>query len=335
MWIPIQNPWSIGVAGAGIVSVATVFFIVFFVAGPLRRRRNAAKHLGLINAANDEVIRTLKPYIAQQGFPDKEIIDAIVISTARKYKVSCREMYSVRIICEELGREIIENVYLTSARKQECATSLKNYLADLDAAKERMSTKSADMEERSMFEDYEPREVGRHFWARELCDWIEAGILTFVCVVLVFTFVARLAGVDGASMLPTLEHNDRLVITRLGGDPAQGDIVVVNNPDRQSEPLVKRVIATQGQMIDIDFTIGAVFVDGYELYEPYISEATTVNYDMHFPQIVPEGHIFIMGDNRNNSLDSRDLRVGMVDNRDVLGRAIYRVFPAQRVGIPR
>lgn len=183
-------------------------------------------------------------------------------------------------------------------------------------------------------EDYEPKEVGGRAVARELCDWAEAAILTFICVVLAFTFVARLAGVSGDSMLPTLEDNDRLIITRLGGDFAQGDIVVVTNPDRLREPLVKRVIATEGQTIDIDFAAGAVFVDNYELYEPYISEATAQRNDMLFPQVVPEGHIFIMGDNRNNSLDSRDMRIGMVDNRDVLGRAIYRVFPHRRVGRP-
>jgi len=186
-----------------------------------------------------------------------------------------------------------------------------------------------------MYEDYEHKEVGRRAVAREFCDWVESAIATVIFVVMVFAFVARLSGVEGNSMLPTLEHQDRLIITRLGGEFQQGEIVVVIMPDRTSEPLVKRVIATQGQTIDIDFSIGAVFVDGYELYEPYIYEATRVQVDVNFPQTVPEGHVFILGDNRNNSLDSRNASIGMVDSRYVLGRAIYRIFPYSRMGVPR
>ena len=185
-----------------------------------------------------------------------------------------------------------------------------------------------------MFEDYEPKEVGRRAVAREICDWVEAAMLAVICVVLVFTFVVRLAGVHGVSMMPTLQHNDRLAITRLGGDFAQGDIIVLIRPEPQylDEPLVKRVIATEGQTIDIDFVAGRVFVDGREIYEPYILQPTLVSYDMRFPQTVPQGHVFTMGDNRNNSLDSRDMRVGMVDTRRVLGRAVYRVFPHRSIG---
>ena len=180
-----------------------------------------------------------------------------------------------------------------------------------------------------MYEDYEPKIV-----IKELCDWVESAMVAVACVILVFTFVVRLAGVDGVSMLPTLEDNDRLAITRLGGELRQGDIVVVTIPNRIGEPIVKRVIAAAGQTIDIDFESGIVFVDGIEIYEPYIAEPTNLNYNMYFPQTVPYGHVFIMGDNRNNSWDSRDTRIGMVDNRYVLGRAIYRVFPYQRIGVP-
>ena len=185
-----------------------------------------------------------------------------------------------------------------------------------------------------MFEDYEPKEVGRRAVAREICDWVEAAMLAVICVVLVFTFVVRLAGVHGPSMMPTLHHNDRLVITRLGGDFAQGDIVVLIRPELRylDQPLVKRVIATEGQTIDIDFVAGRVFVDGREIYEPYIFQPTLTSWDVRFPQTVPQGHVFTMGDNRNNSLDSRDSRVGMVDTRRILGRAVYRVFPHRSIG---
>jgi len=183
-----------------------------------------------------------------------------------------------------------------------------------------------------MYEDYEPKTTVYSLIAREACDLIEAAMMAVVGVILVFTFVVRLAGVDGVSMLPTLADQDRLAITRMGGEPRQGDIVVVIMPNRVGEPLVKRVIAAGGQTIDIDFEAGIVLVDGTELHEPYISESTALSYDVYFPQTVPDGHVFIMGDNRNNSWDSRDSRIGMVDNRYILGRAIYRVFPYNRMG---
>ena len=186
-----------------------------------------------------------------------------------------------------------------------------------------------------MFEDYEPKEATGRAMAREICDWVEALLMAAICVVLLFAFVGRLSDVEGVSMRPTLERNDRLMITRMGRQPRQGDIVVVTlPPERHREPLVKRVIATEGQTIDIDFIAGIVLIDGQEQYEPYIAEATMMGYDMRFPQTVPEGHIFMMGDNRNNSLDSRNTQIGMVDNRHVLGRAVYRVFPYGRAGIP-
>lgn len=185
-----------------------------------------------------------------------------------------------------------------------------------------------------MHEDFQPRESFLRWFGREACDWIETAMMAMVCVVLLFTFVARLAGVDGSSMMPTLENQDRLIVTRIGGGFRQGDIVVITLPSHHSELLVKRVIATGGQTLYIDFTSGIVYVDGQPLYEPYVDDLTLTNYDMSFPQTVPEGHVFVMGDNRNNSWDSRDSRIGMIDERHLLGRAVYRVFPYHRMGIP-
>ena len=185
-----------------------------------------------------------------------------------------------------------------------------------------------------MFDDFQPKETTGRFLAREICDWVEAAMMAVVCVVLLFTFVARISDVDGISMLPTLEDSDRLVITRMGLGPNHGDIVVVTLPGRESEPLVKRVIATQGQTIDINFETGQVFLDGGELYEPYVADLTLLRYNMTFPQTVPEGHVFILGDNRNNSWDSRDSYIGMVDDRHILGRAFFRIFPYRRMGTP-
>ncbi len=185
-----------------------------------------------------------------------------------------------------------------------------------------------------MHEDYEPQEELPRALLREVYDWVEAGMMAVVCVVLLFTFVVRLAGVEGDSMLPTLHHQDRLLITRLGMPARQGDIVVVTKPTSRGEPLIKRVIATEGQMVYIDFSSQTVMVDGKELEEPYIAEPTALRYDMEFPQKVPEGCVFILGDNRNNSWDSRDWEVGMVDQRYILGKVVYRILPYDQMGKP-
>ncbi len=182
-----------------------------------------------------------------------------------------------------------------------------------------------------MREDYEPREqIGRAL-LRELYDWVEAAMTAVLCVVLLFTFVMRLAGVDGDSMMPTLHDEDRLLISRLGYEPRQGDIVVITKPTRRDEPLVKRVVATGGQTVYIDFGTGRVIVDNVEQegFGP-----TNLQYDMEFPQTVPEGHVFVLGDNRNNSWDSRDTGVGMVDERYILGKVLYRVWPHGDMGRP-
>ena len=182
---------------------------------------------------------------------------------------------------------------------------------------------------------YLPEKRGDSF-AREVYDWVESALTAVICVVLVFTFAARTVGVVGESMLPTLEDNDRLVATRLYDTLKREDIVVVNQPNKRHEPLIKRVIATEGQTVDIDFDTGNVFVDGKQLYEPYIAEKIRPQsqFDVEFPQVVPMGCVFVMGDNRNNSWDSRTSAVGMVDERYILGKVIYRVMPYDRFGVP-
>lgn len=171
---------------------------------------------------------------------------------------------------------------------------------------------------------------------RELFDWAESGITAILCVVLIFSFVARMVGVVGESMYPTLHDKDRLVATRLYSELHQGDIVIVTKPNIYNEPLIKRVIAVGGQTIDIDYETGVVYVDGKRIYEPYISEpiAPQSPTDMQFPQVVPYGSVFVMGDNRNNSWDSRAKAVGMVDERHILGKVMYRVTPYERFGRP-
>lgn len=128
----LQNPWVVGIGG-GIVSG----IIVYFITSWLYKRKDNSKYLEQISRANLDIIQALKPYVAERGLPEKEIVDAIIVSTARKYKVKSDELYSIRIICEELIREIVENAYVSSEKKQEYAKQLQEYLHKLDTEKSR------------------------------------------------------------------------------------------------------------------------------------------------------------------------------------------------------
>ena len=164
---------------------------------------------------------------------------------------------------------------------------------------------------------------------RDLYEWMQALVCSVLVVVLLFTFVVRLIGVDGHSMVPTLQDGDRLLVLNsiLYDDYQYGDIVVLRKESFLAEPIVKRVIATGGQTVDIDFETGSVYVDGELLKEDYINELTFLEEGTEFPLTVPEGSIFVMGDNRNNSNDSRDYRLGPVDTRYVIGKAVFLAFP--------
>ena len=164
---------------------------------------------------------------------------------------------------------------------------------------------------------------------RDLYEWAQALVCSVLAVVLLFTFVIRLIGVDGHSMVPTLQDGDRLLVLNamLDNDYEYGDIVVLRKDTFLEEPIVKRVIATEGQTVDIDFTAGAVYVDGQLLEEDYIRQPTYLEEGLEFPVTVPEGCVFVMGDNRNDSDDSRDPELGPVDTRQILGRAVFVLFP--------
>lgn len=165
---------------------------------------------------------------------------------------------------------------------------------------------------------------------RDLYEWVQSLVGSVLVVVAIFTFVIRMMGVDGHSMLNTLQHGDRLLVVNsmLYHDYKYGDIVILRkNGVFDDDPIVKRVIAVEGQTVDIDFAEGIVYVDGEALEEDYIREPTYTAEGIEFPLTVPEGSIFVMGDNRNGSSDSRDYRLGTVDTRYVIGKAAFLIFP--------
>jgi len=167
----------------------------------------------------------------------------------------------------------------------------------------------------------------------DIYDWIQCLVTAIICGVLIFIFVGRTIGVDGRSMMQTLQHNDRVIMSNLFYNPGNGDIVVFQSPSEQFEyPLVKRVIAIAGQTIDINFENGEVFVDGVLIEEPYINTMTTSSHDFSEPVTVPRGFVFVMGDNRNSSTDSRDNIVGLVDTRYILGKVLFVLVPGVEDG---
>lgn len=163
----------------------------------------------------------------------------------------------------------------------------------------------------------------------DLYFWLQALTAALVGLILVFTFVGRVIGVDGNSMLPTLHHGDTMLLQSLGYAPRQGDVVVLTKYfENVQGPIVKRVIATEGQTVDIDYAAGTVTVDGVVLDEPYIKESMRQPFFGGASRVtVPKGHIFVMGDNRNDSLDSRFPALGTVDRRYVLGRVLMVLAP--------
>lgn len=177
----------------------------------------------------------------------------------------------------------------------------------------------------------------------EIFEWLDVLATAIITVVIIFSLIFRVATISGESMTNTLQDKDKVIITNLAYTPKKGDIVVISrNADNSVEgvttgqvPIIKRVIAVAGQTVDIDFERGVVSVDGVELDEPYTRTPTNRMGDVKFPVYVPDGYVFVLGDNRNDSLDSRYMQIGdggLVDIRYILGHAVLRVFPFSSFG---
>lgn len=164
-------------------------------------------------------------------------------------------------------------------------------------------------------------------------DWLESLVQAAVLVSVLFVFFYRGVNVDGESMLDTLHDGDKLVVRKFNYKPQNNDIVIVSPVNQLDKPIVKRVIATEGQTLSIDFSKNEVIVDGKKLNENYIYEPMIATGDGDIPSVIPAGHTFVMGDNRNNSLDSRYKAVGVVPNDKIVGKAVYRFFPFDRIGV--
>lgn len=161
-------------------------------------------------------------------------------------------------------------------------------------------------------------------------EWVQSIVVSVIVVTLIVTFIGRPMGVSGDSMLPTFHAKDKIITTNIHGDLKYGDVVVIKR--KNDVPLIKRVIAVENEKIDINFETGEVSVNDVVLDEPYINEVTKTNYGTTFPTLVPKGCVFVMGDNRNHSDDSRNPEVGMINTKNVFGKVIFRIFPLDRIG---
>lgn len=167
-------------------------------------------------------------------------------------------------------------------------------------------------------------------FASNAFELISVFVSALVVIAVFFIFVVRPVGVNGTSMLPTLQSGDWLLVSPLYSQPEYGDIIVSYPPSAFDEPLIKRVIAVGGQKVDIDFDTGIVYVDDVALDEvAYVNTPTTrrTEYDQQFPLYVPYGYVFMCGDNRNGSTDSRSTLVGFCREEYILGKAIGRIVP--------
>ena len=173
-------------------------------------------------------------------------------------------------------------------------------------------------------------------------EWLEILVASLISVVIVLTCLFKVVTISGPSMSDTLLNNERIIITGIFYTPKNGDIVVISRNDNNSyettvaEPIIKRVIATEGQTVNIDFEAGVVYVDGVALEEPYTKTPTNLYEGVNFPVTVPKNCVFVLGDNRNDSTDSRDPSIGdggMIDVRYIMGKAVVRFYPFNKFGV--
>lgn len=237
---------------------------------------------------------------------------------------------------------------------EEQPEAVKHIKEETDNKKgQKINTALAIEEDESSFDDFWDTEEEKDGLDKkkgllyDILDIAECVMAAAFAVFLVFTYLIHIVSVQGTSMVPTLEDGDRIIVSALGYTPKNGDVVVINGKksyllsedgrivekDGLGKSIVKRVIAKGGQTVDFNFETGEVFVDGKVQNEPYIKEITHRDeYAFDYPLEVPEGYVFVLGDNRNLSKDSRHPDVGLVSEDEIIGEAVLRIYPFGKFG---
>ena len=227
----------------------------------------------------------------------------------------------------------MEEKELTEAAEETAETVSEETAAAEEPAEETPAAEETDVENEKPID-----------WFGEIAEILETMLISVFSILLIFGYLMRPVTVEGRSMVPTLYNEDKLVMFRLFYQPHAGDIVVVNNHGGHvfagdevvssgislDECIIKRVIAVGGQKVEVRADENAVYVDDVRLDEPYINELTaTDDRAFEYPITIPEGYVFVMGDNRNHSTDSRSAFVGLVEKGDVMGKAFFRYQAAK------
>ena len=175
-------------------------------------------------------------------------------------------------------------------------------------------------------------------FAQILYDWLSTLFLAVVVILLVMTFFVRQVTVKGNSMNDTLQTQDRLLVSSFLYHPQNGDIVIVTHGDVShgdvyDDAIIKRVIAVEGQHLEINYETSEIYVDGKLVEEPYAKGRTIpLSNPTPIPEVIPKGYVFVMGDNRKDSLDSRSARIGLIPVENIIGKAFWRIQPFSTFG---
>ena len=178
------------------------------------------------------------------------------------------------------------------------------------------------------FEQDITTESNKKSFTKTVIEFLSIISTSIVAIMIIFTFVFRIVGVSGPSMMNTLNNGDWLVVSAFITEPERGDIVIITQDNAFHEPIVKRVIAVGGDTIDIDFKTATVYINGKEINEPYLGSSTiTDDGAWQYPLTLEEGQVFVMGDNRQHSSDSRSPYIGLIDENYILGQVLFRFSP--------
>ena len=241
-----------------------------------------------------------------------------------------------------LDDEFLESIFANKNGSGDNLDVTNTDAAPVDEETEEIKTILIDEpEETETLRAAEPNEARRkkekkNPWQKDLLLYVHDLVYLLAAVIVIFLLCFRVVVVSGTSMYSTLWDGDYLLLLSnvFYGDPQQGDIIVASKESfKDGEPIVKRVIATEGQTVDIDFNMGVVYVDGVALDEPYTYTPTNVKEGIEFPLVVEENCLFVMGDNRNNSNDSRNSEIGPINKKNILGKAVLRIYPFNSIGV--